>query len=304
MSFWVKYRCENFRDFLRVEVSTNGTTWVSLIGQNTVRQPGTSDGARINDSSALTGINEFWSREVFDLKNFLGASALRLRFRFNSGANSIYVYDNDAGFNIDDILVVTGGTPALLPLELTSFTGYNDAAVNILNWKTATEFNTKHFIVQKSVNAVDYEDIGIVAAAGNSYTTKNYTFTDKTPYKGENLYRLKMVDLDNTYKYSKLVSIILQDETAGITPTGIEKIYPNPTNGKMFVNINVNEEQTAFNYRVFNVFGQVVNDNNITLTRGQHTLELDASAYANGQYFITLTDRSKGISYEEKFIKM
>lgn len=113
-----------------------------------------------------------------------------------------------------------------------------------------------------------------------------------------------MVDLDNTYKYSKLVSIILQNETANITPTGIEKIYPNPTNGKMFVNINVNEEQTTFNYRVFNVFGQVVNDNNITLTRGQHTLELDTSAYANGQYFITLTDRSKGISYEEKFIKM
>jgi hypothetical protein len=88
LSFWVKYRCENFRDFLRVEVSTNGTTWVSLIGQNTVRQPGTSDGNRLRDSSALTGINEFWSREVFDLKNFLGASALRLRFRFNSGANS------------------------------------------------------------------------------------------------------------------------------------------------------------------------------------------------------------------------
>jgi carboxypeptidase T len=245
LSFWVKYRSENFRDFLRVEVSTNGTTWVSLIGQNTVRQPGTTDGNRLRDSSALTGINEFWSREIFDLKNFLGASALRLRFRFNSGANSIYVYDNDAGFNIDDVTVITGGTPALLPLELTAFTGYNDGAVNILNWKTATEFNTKHFIVQKSVNAVDYEDIGIVAAAGNSYTTKNYTFTDKSPYKGENLYRLKMVDLDESYKYSKLVSIILQDETAGITPTGIEKIYPNPTNGKTFVNINVNEEQIS-----------------------------------------------------------
>lgn len=305
LSFWARYRSENFRDILRVEVSTNGTTWVAIAGKNTVRQPGTADGSQIRDSSALTGINEFWSREVFDLKNYLGATALRIRFRFKADpGGTTYIYDNDWGFNIDDVSVITGGTPTLLPLVLTDFTGHNEGAENKLYWNTASELNTKNFVVQRSVNAIDFEDIGIVAAAGNSRTNKNYTFTDKQPYSGENLYRLKMVDLDESYKYSKLVSIIVHGEESGLKPTGIEKIYPNPTNANVFINFNVSEEQTVFNYSVYNVFGQLVNNNVLTLTRGQHTVELDASEYAKGEYFVTFSNPAKGISYENKFIKL
>ena len=238
-------------------------------------------------------------------KNYLGATALRIRFRFKADpGGTTYIYDNDWGFNIDDVSVITGGTPTLLPLVLTDFTGHNEGAENKLYWNTASELNTKNFVVQRSVNAIDFEDIGIVAAAGNSRTNKNYTFTDKQPYSGENLYRLKMVDLDESYKYSKLVSIIVHGEESGLKPTGIEKIYPNPTNANVFINFNVSEEQTVFNYSVYNVFGQLVNNNVLTLTRGQHTVELDASEYAKGEYFVTFSNPAKGISYENKFIKL
>ena len=305
LSFWVRYRAENFRDILRVEVSTNGTTWVAISGKNTVREPGSADGSMVRDSNAITGINEFWTREVFDLKNYLGASALRFRFRFRSDAGSAtYVYDNDWGFNIDDVSVITGGTPTTLPVELVDFTGHNDGAVNILNWNTASELNTKSFIIQRSTNAVDYEDIGTVAAAGNSRIPLFYTFTDENPYNGENIYRLKMVDLDNSYKNSKLVSINVQNENGSLTPTGIDKIYPNPTNGTLSVNFYVNEEQSDFDLKVFNVFGQMMNNESMNLSKGQHTIDLNATDFANGQYFLSITDNHKGISYETKFIKL
>lgn len=304
LSFWARYRAENFRDILRVEVSTNGTNWVAIAGKSTVRQPGTADGSQIRDSSALTGINEFWSREVFDLKNYLGATALRIRFRFKADAGgTTYVYDNDWGFNIDDLNIITGGTPTLLPVVITDFTGRNEGAENKLYWNTASEFNAKSFVVERSVNAVDFEEIGSVAAAGNSQSLRNYSFTDKHPYSGENLYRLKMVDIDGSYRYSKLVSIVVHSDESALKPEGIEKIYPNPTNGKVFINFNVMEEKSVFNYTIFNVFGQTIKNNMLTLSQGQHTIELDVSDVAKGEYFVSFYNMEKGISYENKFIK-
>lgn len=305
LSFWVKYRAENFRDFLRVEVSTNGTTWIALSGKNTVREPGNADGNRLGDTSALTGLNEFWNREIFDLKNYLGATNLRLRFRFNSGSGaSTYVYDNDAGFNIDDITVITGGTPSLLPLELIEFTGHNENAVNILNWKTATELNTKNFVIEKSANGIEYEEIGVVQAAGNSFTTKDYTFTDTNPYNAENIYRLRMVDIDESFKYSKLISIKIRDNKHIAQEFKIENIYPNPTKEKVFIDLNVTEERTSYDFIIFNIFGQVVKKEPLTLTKGRNVIELNASDYVAGEYFLSFINPSKGINYEHKFIKL
>ena len=305
LTFWVKSRSENFRDLLRVEVSTNGTTWVAIPGRTTVRQPGTSDGSQVRDTASLTGINNFWSREVFDLRNYLGQTNLRLRFRFKADAGgTTYVYDNDMGFNIDDISILAGGSPTALPVELTNFTGRNEDDINILNWNTASELNTKEFIIERSTNSVDYEAIGTVAAAGNSSTSKFYTFTDKSPYSGDNLYRLKMVDLDGTYKYSKIVLLRVEGDLFGVEPTGISTLYPNPATGRLFVNFNVADQAKDYNMTVFNNVGQIVYNQMLKLEIGSNQIELDATYYEKGTYFITFNNVSKGISYEKTFIKL
>lgn len=304
LSFWVRYRAENFRDLLRVEVSTNGTAWVAIPGKNTVRQKGTADGSQINDTNSLTGLSVFWQREVFDLKNYIGNPALRIRFRFKSDpGGTTYIYDNDDGFNIDDFTITTGGTPSLLPLELTEFTGHNEGAVNVLNWRTATELNTKNFVIERSINGRDFEDIGTVNAAGNSRSNKDYSFTDTKPYIGENLYRLRMIDIDGSFKHSNMVSIRVNEETA-LKPTGIDKIYPNPTNGKIAVNFFVADEQATFEYKIFSNVGQIMSSDQIKLNKGENTITLDATDYAKGTYFITFDDLAKGISYENKFVKL
>lgn len=107
LTFWTKHRSENFRDKLQVKVSTNGTTWVAISGTTTVKEPGTLDGSKINGQPSLTGIRDLWTKEVFDLSNYLGTSALRLRFEFTSDANTTgFVYQVDDGFYIDDIKVI------------------------------------------------------------------------------------------------------------------------------------------------------------------------------------------------------
>lgn len=303
LSFWTRYRAENFRDFLRVEVSTNGSTWVAIPGNNTVSELETSDGYRIRDSSALTGLSEFWSRQVYDLNNYLGVSALRIRLRFNSGSGaSTYVYDNDWGFNIDDFNVTSGSSPTVLPVELMEFTGKHENEGNLLSWKTATEWNSSHFEIERSTNGIEFEFIGKVDAAGNSKQIQNYTFLDTKPYIGENVYRLKMVDIDGKYKYSKLISIIVSEGSSIRIPEGINKIYPNPTNGRFFINF-ISEKETDLQLKIYSIVGQLVKEDTFNAQIGENITDVDASDFPNGEYLIVINNPRTNISYENKFIK-
>jgi hypothetical protein len=110
----------------------------------------------------------------------------------------------------------------VLPVTLVQFTAvYNGVAVE-LSWVTATEQNSDHFEIQRSVDGVQFTSIGIVAAAGISTSSNNYSFTDGQPYLGNNYYRLKIVDINGASKYSVVILVKSGDSKKGIT------VYPNP----------------------------------------------------------------------------
>ncbi len=95
-----------------------------------------------------------------------------------------------------------------LPVTLTEFTGrLNNDSRSVLNWKTAAEYNTSEFVVERALDGVHFEDIGSVRAKGSSNTTVSYALTD--PYIAEkvNYYRLRIIDFDGKFKYSEIVII-------------------------------------------------------------------------------------------------
>ncbi|MFN8268168.1 MAG: M14 family zinc carboxypeptidase [Chitinophagales bacterium] len=306
LSFMVRHRAENFCDQLQVQISTNGgTVWKAISGKTTIQEPNNWDGSTINGIPALTGIREEWTREIFDLNDYIGMGGLMLRLSFTSvNTDANYKYNVDDGFNIDDLNITTGGSPFfILPLELINFSGYRDEPNNILKWATASERNTSHFEIQRTANGIDFETIGTVAAAGNSNALKNYSFTDKKPFFGDNIYRLKMIDIDGSFTYSKMVDIKVNDENNTFLPTGINKLYPNPTSNRIMVDFNVAEDNTTFTIAVFDVTGVLQHQEISQLTAGNHNLAIDASSFAPGQYIIAITNPSKRITYEQKFIK-
>jgi len=77
----------------------------------------------------------------------------------------------------------------------------------LLQWKTEEETNLKQFVIERRTPDGSYTDMGVVQASGsNSY----YSYVDKSAYKANDLvfiYRLKIVDYDNTYSYSNEVSV-------------------------------------------------------------------------------------------------
>jgi hypothetical protein len=116
-------------------------------------------------------------------------------------------------------------TSCTLPLTLLDFTATLKGKVAQLQWTTITEINTKNFIVQRSADGINFEDIGTVNAVGNSTQKTSYQFTDaEVLSKGVNkiYYRLQMMDKDGKSAYSKIAIV-------NITPNGqMFVIYPNP----------------------------------------------------------------------------
>jgi hypothetical protein len=70
-------------------------------------------------------------------------------------------------------------------------------------WNTAREINVKDFTIERSNNATHFISIGQVAATNAA----GYSFADQNPLSGVSYYRLKIMDKDGSFKYSKIVTI-------------------------------------------------------------------------------------------------
>ena len=89
----------------------------------------------------------------------------------------------------------------ILPIYLASFTGERSGNFNQLYWVTEQEINSSHFEIERSLNAIDFYRIGTEPAN----VTNPYEFLDEAPLIGDNYYRLKMIDRDSQYSYSKVI---------------------------------------------------------------------------------------------------
>lgn len=103
-----------------------------------------------------------------------------------------------------------------------------------LVWATAVEENFDKFEIQRSSDGKTFETIAEVKGNGNTKTRKDYTYEDSAPLIGKNYYKLKSVDLDNTFDYSGVV-------LAEVESSKELSIYPNPSNGEV-VNYRINFE--------------------------------------------------------------
>ncbi|MCF0054850.1 T9SS type A sorting domain-containing protein [Dyadobacter sp. CY356] len=117
-----------------------------------------------------------------------------------------------------------------LPVTLTVFKVTKEGKIARLNWETTEETNSDHFEIQHSISGKDWNKIGTVDSHGDSKVRNVYSFTDVNPATGENLYRLKMIDRDATFAYSRIQSVKFD----GLGAPAVS-IYPNPSADRVFV---------------------------------------------------------------------
>jgi hypothetical protein len=186
---------------------------------------------------------------------------------------------------------------APLPVELVSFIGWNENNINKLQWVTASELNSDKFEIEKSTVSGVWNTIGDVRAAGNSNIKLTYNFTDNNPVVGDNYYRLKMIDIDGTFKYSNTINIPISEAITN----GFAGVYPNPTGGELNVDIqSVGLYDTYVS--VYDVLGKTIFEKPVTIVRGMNKLQFNFNQLAKGTYILRFAD-AQGKLHTAKFVK-
>lgn len=224
---------------ISIENSGNGDTLIvtgNLVFNNKVT-------LNIKQSSLLIVLGDLVSNDQVTIYNsgtiaVVGSVITSDPTTVNNSNGSFYIFeeedlDEDAGTEdawdlatndrvlADYLRDVWGVQHEALPIELKSFTVNvrNDAIQ--LEWVTAKEDNFSHFEVERSVNMEDFETIGLVQGKGESLSDVYYDLEDKNAPFGVLYYRLKSVDIDNTFLYSPVIRI-----ENGFN--GQVRVYPNP----------------------------------------------------------------------------
>lgn len=182
------------------------------------------------------------------------------------------------------LILPPGGGP--LPVVLNSFTGKRAGNNVLLNWKTESELNTKAFILEKSTGK-DFEPITSLEAS-NLSTGSVYTYTDNNFVKGVTQYRLKMTDINGSFKYSNIVVIKGQSSVSDFT------IFPNPSNGN--ANITITDVTEANNVDVIDASGRVIK----TIVVNKNVIPLNG--LQNGMYVVRIANKNTGEFVSKKLI--
>jgi hypothetical protein len=189
-----------------------------------------------------------------------------------------------------------GIADGVLPIALSSFTGETDNSVNYLKWITQSEQSSSHFEIERSADAVNFEKIGIVNAMGISNQPKQYSFNDVNPIKGNNYYRLKMVDIDGTFEFSNTIAL----EIKGKQTTYI--FFPIPTSDVVSYQFEADNNESLF-MEVINTLGQVVFSQTKTARTGTNSIPISLVDLVPGNYTVRVKHISSGITHSEKIIK-
>ncbi len=166
-------------------------------------------------------------------------------------------------------------TFGILPVVLIDFTANEINGKVVLKWSTAQELNSQRFEVERSTDGTIFEKIASVAAAGNSSARKDYLFADNTIFEGRYTYRLKQVDIDGKFIYSRAVSIILKN-------SGIFHLLENPAKNQLRLVVNGDARQ-PFAIRIFDMAGKTVLRQTM---KNQNRISIDISSLNEGIYIV------------------
>jgi pectinesterase len=190
-----------------------------------------------------------------------------------TGASNNPYFATATGFTSFSPFAVANATA--VPLNLVAFNAGYDKDVVRVTWNTTNEVNAESFTVERSTNAAEFTALGNVAAKNGSNNT--YSFIDKQPVKGIAYYRLKSIDKDGSFKYSKMVAV-------NSRLSGTLNVYPNPAVNSLTVTHS--KAETAGTAIVYQLNGKQVSSTVIPANSTQNTI--DISRLAAGKYLLTV----------------
>lgn len=166
-----------------------------------------------------------------------------------------------------------------LPVELIYFKATEKGNTILLSWQTSTELNNFGFLLQRSEDGIEWNDLTFVDGQDNSTQIHTYSYIDTKAGPGINYYRLKQLDLDGQYEYSEIVSARLDK--------GNERpvFFPNPTVEQLSFMLEATGEKNAV-VSIFDLPGNLIMEKTFQILNGTNSRTLNISELPTGTYFV------------------
>lgn len=263
---------------VRVRLYFTSTEWTDFLAANP------------NGLFFMSDINitKFGSSDCEGMNNATNEQTLYLlEYGYLPAITSYYIDFNVTSFST--FFIHGPKAQNVLPVDLTAFSGRKIVEDVRLNWTTASEVNNAGFEVQKSVDGENWQAIGWVDGEGSSTEIHHYTYLD-TDAAGTIYYRLKQIDFDGQFEYSKTIVI----HSSANSDKNI-KIYPTLVDHQITI-----ERAGASTLQIINATGHIVRT--ISTNNTTDKITIDCRNLPQGMYWLSLSDGIR--QHSSKFIKL
>lgn len=258
----------------------------------TVNSPTVCEGQCANLTA--TGANTYTWTFNPDLSSTTGGSVSAC-----PAAAGTYTYDVTGtgscgtGTSTATLTVLSAGDPSciLLQNQLVDFSADLDMETQKVDllWETASEVNSSHFIIERSTNGIEFEELGQYAAAGDTDYNLHYSTVDHDPLNGVSYYRLKLFNHAGEAVYSKIVSISNLKESTKY------RLFPNPATSEFSVEgIGLDQADLV----IYNTLGQELSL--APSSRQENIATYETRDLAAGLYFVVI--RQEGFAVTKRLL--
>lgn len=210
------------------------------------------------------------------------------RDNINTTANYVTMTGLDTLNHITLSTNIINATP--LGLTLLSFDAKLVGRQALLNWSTVNEVSTSHFEIERSADGTGFGRIGTLAALGNTSSDHSYSYVDAFPYSGANYYRIRMVDADGSYRYSRIA--VVKNEQ--YNRDAVLEVYPIPAISSVNIRL-VSTAAVTTKAGIFDVSGSLVGEHSVELKEGEQVIALPLEALASGNYYVRFNGLNLGV---------
>ncbi len=178
-----------------------------------------------------------------------------------------------------------------LPVEMAFLDAVSVEAGILITWITLSETNNAYFTIERSKDGIIFEEIGRVNGYGTTSQPHSSNYLDIKPFQGNSYYRIKQTDFNGGSTVSKAVIVTRKEKTE-------LQIYPNPTFGDLFVNLDEQYRKQSCKLMIHTVSGNLILSKDIIISNTGYGIKLLQSSefLKPGKYLVTLKFNSQSLT--------
>lgn len=170
-----------------------------------------------------------------------------------------------------------------LPVQLLSLdaTRNSNEQVTVL-WQTTNEIDNYGFDIERATEPpLSFIKVGFVASKHGLTTKQKYQLMDRNDFEGTSYYRLKQIDRNGSFTYSKIVAV------KGYEKNGKLSVYPNPVATVLSMKVHV-DKANKYSINIADASGRIVKQEAVFFNKGINKHSINTGAILGGSYIIKL----------------